>query len=248
MDVDYEIKYHLKEESNWWFLGRRDAILKLFFAKNRSLKILDVGCAGGALLLDLKNIGFYNLHGLDVSEKAVEVCKQRGVENVYVMDGHFPDFEEASFDIIIASDSLEHLKDDMMALQNWHKLLKPNGELYVFVPAFMYLWSEHDVVNQHFRRYNAVELKNKMEKTGFKVVTNTYWNCLLYFPTTAYRLFQRFIYLFIKNKAPKDHLKDFNPKINALLIKLIKTENFVFKYLGLPVGVSVYAKGIKTVK
>src|SRR5207253_9325776 len=127
-------------------------------------KILDIGCAGGPLLLDLKNAGFYNLYGVDVSEKAAEVCKQRGLENVYVMDGHNPEFEENSFDVIIASDSLEHLQDDMLALKNWNRLLKPGGELYVFVPAFMYLWSKHDVVNQHFRRYTAVELKRKMEE------------------------------------------------------------------------------------
>ncbi|MGZ3883607.1 MAG: methyltransferase domain-containing protein [Bacteroidia bacterium] len=245
MDLEYEIKYHQKEESNWWFLGRRDAILKLFASKNRDLKILDVGCAGGALLLDLKAIGFTNVYGVDVSEKAVEVCKQRGVPHAFVMDGHAPEFEESSFDIIIASDSLEHLKDDMLALHNWNKLLKPGGELFVFVPAFMYLWSEHDVINQHFRRYTAAELKRKLQESGFSVVNYTYWNFLMYFPTTAYRLFQRLKYSFVKNEAPQDHLKDFNPAINAFLIKLIKAENAVFTRLGLPVGVSAYVKGIK---
>ncbi len=246
MDLEYEIKYHQQEEINWWFQGRRNAILKLLAQKNKDLKILDIGCAGGALLLELKKAGFTNLYGIDVSENAAIVCKERGVENVFVMDGHHPDFENESFDIIIASDSLEHLKDDMMALRNWNKLLKVGGEVYVFVPAFMYLWSEHDVINQHFRRYTAVELKSKLEQSGFKVEEYSYWNFLLYFPTTAYRLFQRVKFTFVKNKAPKDHLKGFNPKINALLTRLLKIENSFFKLLGLPVGVSAYAKGIKT--
>lgn len=245
MDLDYEIKYHQKEESNWWFLGRRNAIVRLLNEKNRDLKILDIGCAGGALILDLQNAGFHNVYGVDISEKAVQVCKERGVKNAFAMDGHAPEFEAGSFDILIASDSLEHLKDDMMALGNWNRLLKPGGVLYVFVPAFMYLWSEHDVINQHYRRYTAIGLRKKLEASGFAVEKHSYWNFLMYFPTTVFRLFQRVKFSFVKNEKPQDHLKDFNPTINRFLIKLIDKENVFFKYFGLPVGVSAYAKGIK---
>lgn len=245
MDLEYEIKYHQKEESNWWFLGRRNAILKLFSEKDRNSRILDIGCAGGALLLELKELGFKNLTGLDVSENAIAVCKERGLDNVYVMDGANPTFEKNYFDIIISSDSLEHISDDKISLANWHSILKTNGELYVFVPAFMYLWSEHDLVNHHFRRYTAIELKSKMENAGFEVEKYCYWNFLMYFPTTAFRLFQRIKYSFIKNNNPKDHLNDFNPLINKLLIKIIKAENVIFKAFGLPVGVSAFAKAKK---
>ena len=247
MDKDYEAKYHNIEENNWWFLGRRDAILKLLSDKNKYLKILDIGCSGGALLSDLKKKGFENLSGLDISEKAIELCKEKGFDNVFVMDGSNPSFDENSFDIIIASDSLEHIKDDMKSLKNWNKILKPNGELYVFVPAFMYLWSEHDIINHHFRRYTAIELKSKMERSHFNVIKFTYWNFCMYFPTTIYRLTQSLKNKLIRSEhAPKDQLKDFNPSVNSFLIKLIKFENFFFKRMGLPIGVSAYVKGQKS--
>jgi len=245
MDLEYEIKYHQKEEHNWWFLSRRDAIIKLVSQKNKNSKILDIGCAGGALLLDLKELGFTNLTGLDVSENAIAVSKKRGLHNVYLMDGSDPSFEKETFDIIISSDSLEHMSDDKKALKNWYQLLKSHGELIVFVPAFMHLWGEHDVINHHYRRYTASELKLKMESVGFKVEKCCYWNFMMYFPTAIFRSLQRIKYALIKNNKTKDHLIDFNSFINNLLIKTIKAENYVFKTIGLPIGVSAYAKAIK---
>ena len=102
MDKDYEIKYHAEEEKNWWFVSRRNVILKLLKRTDKSAKILDIGCGGGPLLLDLKAAGFTNVYGLDFSEEAVAKCVERGLSNVYVMDGHSPKFEPESFDIIIA--------------------------------------------------------------------------------------------------------------------------------------------------
>ena len=100
MDKDYEIKYHAEEEKNWWFVSRRNVILKLLKRTDKSAKILDIGCGGGPLLLDLKAAGFTNVYGLDFSEEAVAKCVERGLSNVYVMDGHSPKFEPESFDII----------------------------------------------------------------------------------------------------------------------------------------------------
>ena len=187
MDKEYEIKYHSEEENNWWFVARRNAILKLLGKVDKSAKILDIGCAGGPLLLDLKAAGFKNAYGLDFSENAVSKCKERGLENVFVMDGHDPKFDTESFDIIISSDSLEHLENDMKALKNWHTILKPNGTLFIFVPAFMYLWSEHDEINHHYRRYTSDNLKKKVESVGFKVEKESYWNFCMFFPTAIYK-------------------------------------------------------------
>lgn len=245
MDYEYELKYHQEEEYNWWFIGRRDAIVKLVSLKNKNLKILDIGCAGGALLLELKKRGFTNLTGLDVSENAIAVSKKRGLDNVYVMDGSNPSFEKESFDIIISSDSLEHMIDDEKSLKNWYHLLKPGGELFIFVPAFMHLWSDHDVVNHHYRRYTAPQLKSKVENAGFHVTRHCYWNSLMYLPTSTFRLLQKIKHTFIRSHKSQDQLIRFNSFVNHSLTKIILTENLIFKNIGFPIGVSVYVQGIK---
>ena len=241
MDKDYEIKYHAEEEKNWWFVSRRNVILKLLKRTDKSAKILDIGCGGGPLLLYLKAAGFTNVYGLDFSEEAVAKCVERGLSNVYVMDGHSPKFEPESFDIIIASDSLEHLKNEMQALHNWHSILKSTGSLIIFVPAFMYLWSEHDIINHHYRRYTSGNLKSKVESEGFLVTKKSYWNFFMFFPTTIVRLVQKLKGSFVKSpKKPKDQLPKTGRLLNRLLITLLDLENIFFVSTGLAVGVSAF--------
>ena len=175
MDKAYEEKYHQIEEWNWWFIARRKAILSLLKNTDKKSKILDIGCAGGPLLNDLKNQGFENASGADFSAEAVAKCKQRGLQ-AYQMDAHNLQFEPNNFDLLIASDSLEHLEFDEKALKNWYNILKPGGRILVFVPAYMFLWSEHDTVNHHFRRYTKTELTKKMQQAGFTVKRSCYWN------------------------------------------------------------------------
>lgn len=125
MELDYEKKYHDVETGNWWFVSRRKYLLDLLKDTPRGSKIIDIGCSSGIFLKDLEQIGFKpeNLFGVDISEKAIENCKNNGIQNAFVMDAqNITLFEK--FDIIIASDCLEHLQDDIKAINNWKSLLK----------------------------------------------------------------------------------------------------------------------------
>jgi len=90
------------EEWNWWFVSRRKTILSLLKNTDKKSTILDIGCAGGPLLNDLKNAGFENAAGADFSSEAVAKCKSRGL-SAYEMDAHNLQFEPNSFDLLIAS-------------------------------------------------------------------------------------------------------------------------------------------------
>lgn len=203
----------------------------------RDTKILDIGCSGGVLLLDLKNAGFTNVTGLDFSEDAIQQCKNKGLTNVYVMDAHFPGFKDEEFDYIISSDCLEHLEKDEVALGNWNKILKKGGSGLIFVPAYMSLWSEHDVINYHFRRYTREELVRKVKGAGFEITKASYWNFAMFFPAWLYRKIRNTTKN--ANTKPEDHMDKFNPLANNILKGWMKLEDVFFRSTGFATGVSV---------
>ncbi len=237
MELDYEKKYHDVETGNWWFVSRRKYLLDLLKDTPRGSKIIDIGCSSGIFLKDLEQIGFKpeNLFGVDISEKAIENCKNNGIQNAFVMDAqNITLFEK--FDIIIASDCLEHLQDDIKAINNWKSLLKNGGLMYVFVPAFQSLWSYHDDVNQHYRRYTKSELNTKLSNEKLTILKASYWNFSLFLPVYIYRKISVF---FPQSKKEEGQIVG-NTYANFILLRLILLENKLLKYINFPFGVSAF--------
>lgn len=237
MEIDYEKKYHEVENENWWFISRRRYLLDLIKNTPKDSKILDIGCSSGILLKDLEQLGFKteNLFGVDISEKAIQNCKRNGIENAFVMDAQEIQINE-KFDIIIASDCLEHLKNDIKAIENWKQLLKINGLLYVFVPAFQSLWSQHDEVNQHFRRYTKNELKTKLSDAKLVILKSSYWNFFLFLPVY---LFRKISTLLPKIEKEQGQIVG-NKWANLLLLSLVTFENKLLRFINFPFGVSAF--------
>lgn len=239
MQKDYERLYHKLELTHWWFLGRRNAILRLLSNCSKDSRILEVGCSGGALLLDLKTHDFIRAEGIDISPRAIEVCRERELQNVTLASAEQTGKESNSFDVIIAADILEHIADEKIALQEWRRVLKPGGTLILFVPAFPLLWSGHDVVNHHFRRYRKKQLADLLERHGFGIEQASYWNFVLFFPTFLVRLYGRF---FASQNEPRPQLFFMPSLLNTALAALLKAENYLLLRMKViyPIGVSVF--------
>ena len=237
MEVEYEKRYHEVETENWWFVSRRRYLLDLLKNAPKDSVILDIGCSSGIFLKDLEQLGFKteNLFGIDISEKAIENCKKNGIINAFVMDAQKISLPE-KFDIIVASDCLEHLQDDTQAIRNWYEVLKMGGMLYVFVPAFQSLWSTHDEVNMHFRRYTNKELKDKLVSHKLTILKSSYWNFFLFIPLY---LFRKFDAVMSRNKKKEGQIID-GKMANVVLLQLLLFENFLLKYINFPFGVSTF--------
>jgi SAM-dependent methyltransferase len=237
MKTTYEKVYHQLEKEHFWFKARRKYILNAVAEANRNSRILDIGCSSGILLHELIQLGFNkeNMFGVDISAQAIDNCKASGLENTYVMDAQHISLNE-QFDIIIASDCLEHLKEDETALKNWRQLLKPDGTAYIFVPAFMSLWSNHDVVNMHYRRYGRKELNEKLRSNGFRIQESGFWNVFLFLPIFVYRWISKLIPTRKSGTGNLDKL----PPFNKLLIGLLSFENQILRHIRFPFGVSCY--------
>ena len=245
MNKDYESKYHKIEEGYWWFVAHRDILfryIKKLNAKDNS-KILDIGCSGGHLINLLRANGLKNVYGIDISGKAINLCKRKGIKNVFVMNCIKTNFGSNTFDVIIAADILEHIKNDTEALFEWNRILKPEGRLIISVPAFGFLWSKHDELNQHYRRYKKSDLIDALEKSNFKVIRISHWNFSLFLPIAIFiylrRAFQK------KDAQRNDNLYELNSIMNKLLFILLKFENLIMEYTSFPFGTSIFALAVK---
>jgi SAM-dependent methyltransferase len=136
-----------------------------------------------------------------------------------------------------ALDVLEHVDDDLQALNEFQRVLRPDGFLLVTVPAYRFLWSEHDEALAHRRRYSASELHVKLTRAGFRVLKRSYVVFFAFFPIATYRLF--------RGLFPKD---PFTPKashvvlpafLNRFLIASLKLEAYLTRAINLPMGTSI---------
>lgn len=239
MHSQYEALYHQLEEQNWWFQARRDIVFDQIQQLNlpRNARILEIGCSGGPLQQRLRASGYREVSGIDISETAIALARHRGIPNVAVMDGARLDFAAESFDVVVASDVLEHIEQEQQALSEWKRVLAPGGRLLVYVPAHPSLWSRHDVVNHHFRRYTAASLRRVLNAAGLHVQRLSYWNFSLFFPTWLVRRWQRPS----QEASSTGDLRRLPTGLNQALFRLVQAENRWLRRFNLPTGVSVFA-------
>lgn len=234
---EYQKMYNL-ENSYWWHVGRQSVIsslLNLCLSKKENLKILDIGCGTGANFKILEKFG--KVTGVDSSKEALKFCHKRGFNNVRLGKAERLDFKNESFDLISALDVLEHLEDDQKALREFYRVLKKGGQVLITVPAYRFLWSEHDEALHHRRRYMASDLHRRLNNAGFSVLKRSYVVSFSFPAIFAYKLFRG---LFPKSlDSPKTSYIILPKAINNFLILLLKLEAFLLKYIDFPIGTSI---------
>lgn len=241
MDQAYESDYLRHEDTNWWCRSRREIILDLVRRFPRSSRVLDIGCSSGSFLFLLRSEGFHHVYGVDSSAGAVSACFARGVGTVSVMNGGCLGFPDCAFDVVVASDVLEHCIDERGALLEWRRVLKPGGTLIVFVPAFPFLWGPHDERSHHHRRYTARSLCLALRECRLTIGRVSYWNFSLFIPALLGIPLRR-----LSGWSPQDRGFRIPPWLNAFLYRFLAAENAFVRRSNLAVGVSLLAEASKS--
>jgi SAM-dependent methyltransferase len=191
-DVLYHTFYEV-EKVHWWCVSRKEILVALTHKLlPNGGKILDVGCGTGFFI---ESVGpQFETWGLDQSPLAVSMCRERGLARVF--EGSALDLSavaEERFDAIFMLDVLEHLDDDAGALEQAKRLLKPGGLIIATVPAFEFLWSKHDDITQHKRRYVRDGLAKLMRKAQLETLQLTYFNSYLFPIAVMHRLGRKWL-------------------------------------------------------
>ncbi len=231
------------EDHHWWFSGRRAVVrevLKQRVAPVEGRRILDVGCGTGGMLSMLREFG--DVEGIDSSDEALAYARERLGPDAKLGKGELPDGipEGRTYQLITAFDVIEHIPDAVAALKSIHGALEPGGVFVCTVPAFQFLWSVHDDLNHHQRRYDAELLKAQLSTAGFELRFTSYFNSLLFPPIAAVRLLQKVMPEKPGSTGAGD-LDEAPPLVNGLLKRLFSAERHLLKRASLPFGVSLIA-------
>jgi len=179
MDRDYELQTHQAEDRHWWYRGRRTVLEGVIDGLRlpARARILDAGCGSGRNMVELARHG--TVTGVELSDTSVCLARDRGVGEVIAGSVLEMPFPPDSFDLAVSLDVIEHLEDDLGALRELRRTVAPGGSLLVTVPAYPWLWSGHDEINHHYRRYTRRSLQRVAEQAGWEQVRTTYFNSLL---------------------------------------------------------------------
>lgn len=235
MEQQIYSKIDQNEIDHWWYVSRRNIIKKIldsFLSSDPNQTILEIGCGSGGNLTLLSDYGL--VHAVEMNDAAREIAAHRKI--CAVKKGSLPDHLpfDRNFDLVCLFDVIEHVADDTKSLREISNKLNPNGKILLTVPAFKFLWSNHDVTAHHKRRYTSKQMQSLLRDTGYNLLYVSYFNTFLFPIVVLVRAFQKLFSI-----ESKIEFKQPQKLINMTLRKVFSSERFFLPLVTFPFGVSI---------
>lgn len=230
------------EATHWWFVERRALLVRMIrsLGLGDNARVLDIGTSTGTNLRMLRDQGFTRFTGVDLSEDAIRWCAEKGLGEVRQGDVCALPLPDASFDLVLATDIIEHVDRDDIALKEIARVLRPGGHALLTVPAFESIRGLQDRVAHHKRRYLKHQLLERVQQAGLVPGRAFYFNSLLFVPIWLAR---RLIDLLRLPLASEGEVN--SPWINAVLLRIFALDTRLAQTGMFPFGVSILAVASK---
>src|SRR3954447_11338595 len=208
------------EESYWWYQALRGHVVDTIRPQAERFSLLDAGCGSGGMLARLRReFPEAALSGIDESEHAIELCRERNTGARLIRAGvHELPFPDAAFDVVLSLDVwVNEGVDDALAAHEPERVLRPGGKLILNLAALEFLRGAHDEAVGAVRRYTRPQVRALLEGANFAVERLTYWNATLTPPIALVRWLSR------RQLAQGEARSDFRPLpsfLNATLARL----------------------------
>jgi len=225
------------DQRHWWYRARREVLaglIRRIVQPPPNASLLEIGCGTGHNLAMLGEFG--DVDALELDDKVRALAEKR--LGRAVMSAPLPALSgvpERHYDLIAALDVIEHIDDDIAAIASIARRLKPGGKLLVTVPAHRWMWSAHDAVNHHKRRYSKRMLQSLIRSSPLKLDAIGYFNSLLFPIAVAERLYSK-----VRGKNDADLALPPKP-LNSILESVFSAERYFVGRLPLPPGLSLFA-------
>lgn len=247
MQHDYYKEYYDLERQHWWFVAR-EKIISNYLKKiiddkilnHPELKILNVGCGPGRSSQYLSSFG--EVTSIEYDKDCCEFASER--TGLQIINGSITElpFQDEMFDLVCAFDVIEHVEDDQLAVSEMKRVAKKDGVIFITIPTFMSLWSHHDVINHHFRRYKYSQIEKLFEsqKNGNEIFSS-YFNFFLFPGIYLIRIISNFLKFGKNRPGSGSDFETFKPGfLNNILFNIMYFESkFINKNIKFPFGVSL---------
>lgn len=243
------------EADHWWYRGLRDVLLRTIRRFGAGLperpRVLDAGCGTGQNLAALGGwLRPAYLGGFDVSELALELAREKVPQaDLYAADICNPQLRETGFDLVVSLDVIyiPGAEQSLAGLQQIVAAMHPGGLFVVNLPAYDWLYSEHDVAIHTSERYTATRVRTLLQALDLEVELMTYRLCAL-FPLVVLSRLPSLLRARPSDSEAHSDLHDVPAEtLNRTLYAAVRAENAaIARGIRLPFGSSVYAIGRKT--
>jgi SAM-dependent methyltransferase len=225
------------DQRHWWYRARREVIAALIrrcAMPPEGAEILEIGCGTGHNLAMLSEFGSVSAVEVDPAARAVA----EGRLGKAVLNAPLPELagvQEHAFDLVGAFDVIEHIEDDAAAVAAIAVRLRPGGRFIATVPAHQWMWSAHDIVNHHHRRYSLNGFRQLIESSPLQLERIGYFNSLLFPVAVAERMASK-----LRGKDDSDLALPAAP-LNTALERTFAAERHLIGRVPLPPGLSLFA-------